>query len=173
MQLSLFSESRFQTPTLNPPQKLLSSKPSFSPGHEPFVQSKSKNSSSDTPEPYEQQIEQKALSGLAQCARGYIIRETKENYEIGSHGEKVWRGGTITRKRIGPDLAAIQFILTNLNPEKWQLKPSGISESNEEDPDLSMLSEKALEELAGLTRTDNHQNENTPQNAESSTAKKY
>lgn len=101
--------------------------------------------------------------GLAQCARGYIVREIKENYEIGPDGQKILRGGTITRKRIGPDLAAIQFILTNLNPGKWRLKPAGIDESREEDPDLSMFSEKLLTELAGGIRTES-KNE-TAQNA--------
>ena len=100
-------------------------------------------------EPLKEKIQQKALLGLAQCARGYVACEKKETFEIGPNGEKILRGTVVTRKRVGPDLAAIQFILTNLNPAAWQLKPSAVSPPVEKEPDLSELSVQTLEELAG------------------------
>ena len=94
-------------------------------------------------------IQQNALLGLARCARGYLVHEKKETFDIGPNGEKNVRSIVVTRKRVGPDLAAIQFILTNLNPTVWQLKPLATPPPPEEDPDLSALSEQTLEELAG------------------------
>lgn len=109
----------------------------------------------DTVQSLSQKMEQKALLGLAQCARGYVVREVKSTYELGSDGHRTLRNEIVTRKRVGPDLAAIQFILTNLNPTAWQLKPAAVTVQPEEEPDLSALSVRALEELAGWIRNDN------------------
>lgn len=114
----------------------------------------------DKPETLKEKIQQKALLGLAQCARGYLSYEKKETFEIGPDGEKILRGTVVTRKRVGPDLAAIQFILTNLNPSAWQLKPTAVSLPPEEDPDLSALSVQTLKELAGWIQK-NPSEENT------------
>ena len=114
-------------------------------------------------------IQQNALLGLARCARGYLVHEKKETFDIGPNGEKNVRSIVVTRKRVGPDLAAIQFILTNLNPTVWQLKPLATPPPPEEDPDLSALSEQTLEELAGwlqkeVPSSDTTRPENPPEN---------
>ena len=114
-------------------------------------------------ETLKEKIQQKALLGLAQCARGYVACEKKETFDIGPDGEKMLRGTVITRKRVGPDLAAIQFILTNLNPAAWQLKPSPIPLSAEEEPDLSELSVQTLEELAGWIQKNTVEEKPVPQ----------
>lgn len=95
---------------------------------------------------------EKALRNLAKKVRGYPTREIKTIYEYTADGEKRIKSETVVRKSVPPDLAAITFTLTNLDPEHWSAKPAATGQPFAELPqaDLSRLSEEALRELSGL-----------------------
>lgn len=76
----------------------------------------------------------------------------KTTYEYDTTGEKKVKNEVVTRKRQGPDLAAIIFVLTNVDPQHWRTK--GFTEQNSisdsvTSPDLSAFTDPELQELAG------------------------
>ena len=68
-------------------------------------------------------LEKKALQGLARCVRGYTMQEVKRTYEPDPEGGRRLKSEVVTRRTVAPDLDAILFALTNLNPDRWQAKP--------------------------------------------------
>ena len=69
-------------------------------------------------------LEKKALQGLARCVRGYTMQEVKRTYEPDPEGGRRLKSEVVTRRTVAPDLDAILFALTNLNPDRWQAKPA-------------------------------------------------
>ena len=76
----------------------------------------------------------KALKSLEKRIRGYLLKE------------------------VTPDLAAITFALSNLDPQRWRAKsaadtgsPPDNDTADDDRPDLSGLSEQALREISGLS----------------------
>ena len=61
-------------------------------------------------------LEKKALQGLARCVRGYTMQEVKRTYEPDPEGGRRLKSEVVTRRTVAPDLDAILFALTNLNP---------------------------------------------------------
>ncbi|MDL2230556.1 hypothetical protein LJB87_02040 [Alistipes sp. OttesenSCG-928-L06] len=99
----------------------------------------------------ENQLYTQALKALTERVMGYTLTEQKKTY-VYENGRKKVKDEVVSKKEIGPDLAAIQFVLTNLAPQRWSGKPDtretdGYGLSADEKPDLSRLSEAALEEL--------------------------
>lgn len=95
----------------------------------------------------------KAIKSLAKRIQGYVLKEVKTTYEFDAEGNKRIKNEVVTRKQVVPDLSAITFTLTNLDPQRWKTKPSSLTESDpdvEEKTDLSQLSESALREISGL-----------------------
>ena len=95
---------------------------------------------------------ERALYALLRKVRGYVFREVKTTYEYDTTGEKKVKNEVVTRKRQGPDLAAIIFVLTNVDPQHWRAK--GYTEQNSitdsvTSPDLSTFTDPELQELAG------------------------
>jgi len=95
-----------------------------------------------------------ALEALKERVSGFTLTESKKTY-VYENGRKRVKDETLNKKEVGPDLAAIQFVLTNLAPAQWSYKPdqreSEAAGSGPDDaPDLSRLSEAALEELNRL-----------------------
>lgn len=104
-------------------------------------------------------LERKSLGALACCVRGYTLREEKTTFELDPMGEKQIKSLVVTRKKVAPDLDAIRFVLTNLNPQTWSVKPTVVpaAESDEEEElDLSSLSDEALELLRTLSTNPEH-----------------
>lgn len=94
----------------------------------------------------------RTLQGLLKRVRGYAVREVKTTYEYDSAGEKRIKNEVVTRKRQGPDLSAIIFVLTNIDPQHWRAK--GFTEQDPalnpvSLPDFSALTDPELQELAG------------------------
>lgn len=58
------------------------------------------------------------------------MQEVKRTYEPGPDDEPRLKSEVITRKTIAPNLDAILFTLANLDPERWQIKPSGNNSKN-------------------------------------------
>lgn len=115
---------------------------------------------------FESLVEQ-ALMALNRRITGYKTTETKVTYAVDKDGNKVVKDHTEVIKEVSPDLSAIVFTLTNRDCDNWQQKPT--SESPEQEPDnndtdLSKLSETTLQELINLynktikndTETDKH-----------------
>ena len=105
-------------------------------------------------------LESKALAGLAKRVRGFSVKEVKTTYELDEEGDRIVKNETVVCKQVPPDLSAIIFTLTNLNRERWQVKPvpeNPETENTLSDPDdeadLSRLSDQALREIAGLTES--------------------
>lgn len=93
---------------------------------------------------------EKAIRGLIRRVNGCVLKEIKQTVEIDANGEKRIKSEIITRKQIAPDLSAIIFALTNINPDKWSAKPSNTASElclDEELIDLSSLSEQTLREM--------------------------
>lgn len=93
-----------------------------------------------------------ALRELLRRVRGYVVREEKTTYEYDGAGEKRIKNEVVTRKRQGPDLSAIIFVLTNIDPQHWKAK--GFTEQDQALnpaalPDFSALTDPELQELAG------------------------
>lgn len=82
---------------------------------------------------------------------GHSVKEVKTTFEIDEDGSKRIKSEVVTAKTLPPELSAIIFTLTNLNPARWKAKPDGgIASVNPDDEvDLSKLSEEALKELSG------------------------
>ena len=103
----------------------------------------------------ENKLYKQALDALKEKIGGYTLTENKKTYTY-ENGRKRVKDETISKKAVGPDLAAIQFVLTNLAPQQWSYKPetreNEVSDYADSDnkPDLSRLSEAALEELNRL-----------------------
>ena len=94
------------------------------------------------------------LDALKKKVGGYTLTEQKKTYTY-ENGRKKIKDESITKKEVGPDLSAIQFVLTNLAPHRWSHKPDererdGTQPDTDNKPDLSRLSEAALEELNRL-----------------------
>lgn len=99
----------------------------------------------------EYDLYKQAVNALKQKVTGYSIEESKKTY-VYDNGRKKVKDQTVVKKEIGPDWAAIQFVLTSLNPEQWSKNAD--KKTNETDrewlPDLSKLSQAALDELNAL-----------------------
>ena len=127
-----------------------------------FCSSPSKTQLSDPGNSFDavQKLESKALAGLAKRVRGFSVKEVKTTYELDEEGNRTVKNETVVCKQVPPDLPAIIFTLTNLNRERWQVKPvpenpeteNTLSDPNDE-ADLSRLSDQALREIAGLTES--------------------
>jgi len=100
----------------------------------------------------EKKLYAEAMNALKQRVSGYTHEESKTTYVYSAEGERVVKDETVTRKYIGPDLSAIQFVLTNLNPGQWNSKAGAKEETPGESAalDLSRLSQAALDELNSL-----------------------
>ena len=48
----------------------------------------------------------------------------KRTYEPDPEGGRRLKSEVVTRRTVAPDLDAILFALTNLNPDRWQAKPA-------------------------------------------------
>ncbi|MCD8186483.1 MAG: hypothetical protein LUD68_08595 [Rikenellaceae bacterium] len=96
-----------------------------------------------------------AVAALQQRIVGYRLTEHKKVYFF-EQGESRLKEEMILQKETGPDLAAIQFVLNHLAPQRWNAKPEekNLSESRSKatsrKPDLSRLSDVALQELERL-----------------------
>lgn len=94
-----------------------------------------------------------AVNALKQKVSGYILEESKKTY-LYEAGKKRVKDEVLVKKEVGPDLSAIQFVLTNLNPGQWSQKPDEKNSLQYNDtegkPDLSLLSQAALDELNRL-----------------------
>ena len=101
----------------------------------------------------ETELYTRALEALKEKISGYTLEESKKTY-IYEKGRKRIKDEVTSRKTVGPDLAAIQFVLTNLNPQQWSYKPDNredpAGQGQGDKPDLSRLSAAALEELNRL-----------------------
>lgn len=99
-------------------------------------------------------LHDKAIEGLIRRVRGFMTSEKKITYERGAQGERIARGEVVTRKQVSPDLQAIIFTLSNLDPESWKAKPevaapqAGLNVSPEDEQAAAMGSD-ALRLLAG------------------------
>ena len=81
---------------------------------------------------------------------GYTQKEIKTIYEYDPDGTRRIKSETVIRKQVGPDLAAITFALTNLDPQHWRAKPeTGADASPADWSDWSDWSDEALREIAG------------------------
>lgn len=98
-------------------------------------------------------LEKKAVKALMKCVAGYTAKEVKSTYEVDKeNGIKYIKSEVITTKTVPPELSAIIFALTNLNPAKWKAKPeasAGEKDSPGDPVDLKELSEATLKELSG------------------------
>ena len=100
----------------------------------------------------EAELYTRAVEALKRKVSGYTLEESKKTY-VWEQGRKRVKDETTVRKDVAPDLAAIRFVLTQLNPALWGLKPGERGAADEEGsgmPDLSRLSQAALEELDRL-----------------------
>ncbi|MFQ8827756.1 MAG: hypothetical protein ACLR76_10515, partial [Alistipes sp.] len=92
---------------------------------------KSETAAGKTPAALIRSLHDKALKSLARRMAGYTQKEIKTIYEYDPDGARRIKSETITRKQVGPDLAAITFALTNLDPQHWRAagnrrrRPSG------------------------------------------------
>ena len=94
------------------------------------------------------------MKALQKRVSGYTTEERKTTYTVDTDGSRVVKDEVVICKEVGPDLSAIQFVLTNLDPVRWKQKPGENSES-EESPadtpvDLKALSDAAMNELKKL-----------------------
>ena len=101
----------------------------------------------------ENDLYRQAVEALKRKVGGYLLTESKKTYGY-ENGRKKVKEEVIHKKEVGPDLSAIQFVLTNLAPARWHYKPEGRegfpTSGPEAKPDLSRLSGAALEELNRL-----------------------
>jgi hypothetical protein len=101
----------------------------------------------------EPELYAEAMNGLKQKISGYLLQESKKTY-IYEEGRRRVKDEVLTTKSVGPDLEAIRFVLTHLNPRLWEAKASAMEELSAADrepaPDLSRLSQAALDELNRL-----------------------
>ena len=92
-----------------------------------------------------------AVNALRQRVRGFQIVESKTTFVMGADNILKVKERVDVTKDVAPDLAAIEFMLTNRDREHWQHKPEVNSVNVEAEHchnvDLSKLSEQALEEL--------------------------
>lgn len=89
-------------------------------------------------------LHDKALKSLARRMTGYTQKEIKTIYEYDPDGTRRIKSETVIRKQVGPDLAAITFALTNLDPQHWRAKPETGADASPAD-----WSDEALREIAG------------------------
>ena len=101
----------------------------------------------------EDELYRQAVDALKRKVAGYVLNESKKTY-VYEKGRKKVKEEVVNKKEVGPDLSAIQFVLTNLAPARWNYKPEGKESpalpGNDDKPDLSRLSQAALEELNRL-----------------------
>lgn len=91
-----------------------------------------------------------ALVALRQRVKGFQMVETKTTYVLGSDNLMKVKERVEVIKDVAPDLSAIIFMLTNRAPNEWRQKPEpevNNVESDSASPDLSALSDQALNEL--------------------------
>ncbi len=104
----------------------------------------------DRADPSSGVLVRKALAGLKKRVAGYDATERKTTYEPAADGQQSVKSEIATTKHYPPDLNAIEFVLTNLDPQRWSAKPvatTGETPSERATPDLSQLSDRALREL--------------------------
>jgi hypothetical protein len=96
----------------------------------------------------------KAVRALQKKVGGYTVEERKTTYIVDADGRRTVKDEVVVSKEVGPDLSAIQFVLTNLDPARWKQKPgedgTGGEPAAEETVDLKALSDAAMEELKRL-----------------------
>ena len=92
-------------------------------------------------------LHDKALKSLSRRMAGYTQKEIKTIYEYDPDGARRIKSETVIRKQVGPDLAAITFALTNLDPQHWRAKPETGADASP--TDWSDWSDEALREIAG------------------------
>jgi hypothetical protein len=101
-----------------------------------------------------QLILNKAVKALQKRVCGYTTEERKTTYTVDADGARTVKDEVVICKEVGPDLAAIQFVLTNLDPVRWKQKPGegeGFDEPEAgEAVDLKALSDAAMQELKKL-----------------------
>lgn len=100
----------------------------------------------------ENELYAEAVNALKQKISGYLLEESKKTY-VYEEGRRRVKDEVLTRKAVGPDLEAIRFVLSNLNPRLWSGKPQereGAEPESGGSPDLSRLSQAALDELNRL-----------------------
>lgn len=91
-----------------------------------------------------------ALGALRQRVKGFQMVETKTTYVSGADNLMKVKERVEVIKDVAPDLSAIIFMLTNRAPNEWRQKPEpevNNVESDSASPDLSALSDQALNEL--------------------------
>lgn len=64
-------------------------------------------------------------------ATGYEVTETKREYRVNEEGELELTKATEQVKHIPGDLKAVEFWLTNREPERWSKSPSEAAEQSE------------------------------------------
>lgn len=96
----------------------------------------------------------KAMRALLKKVAGYTTTERKTTWVVDADGERAVKDETTIIKEVGPDLSAIQFVLTNLDPARWKQKPgegdAAAEETAVETVDLKALSDAAMQELKKL-----------------------
>jgi hypothetical protein len=101
-----------------------------------------------------QLILNKAVKALQKKVAGYTVEERKTTYTVDTEGQRTVKDEVVVSKEVGPDLSAIQFVLTNLDPARWKQKPGEDGTSGEsaaeETVDLKALSDAAMQELKKL-----------------------
>lgn len=102
----------------------------------------------------QQALLNKAVKALQKRVCGYTTEERKTTYTVDADGERLVKDEVVIVKEVGPDLSAIQFVLTNLDPVRWKQKPGEGELSGEpeaaESVDLKALSDAAMQELKKL-----------------------
>ncbi len=76
-----------------------------------------------TPTTPGERLRNRAVAGLGKRASGFVTCEVKTTYEMDGEGNRSVKNQVVTRKQNPPDLAAIIFTLTNIEGERWRVKP--------------------------------------------------
>jgi len=94
------------------------------------------------------------MRALLKKVAGYTTTERKTTWVVGAEGERAVKDETVILKETGPDLSAIRFVLTNLDPARWKQKPGEGDAATDapaaETVDLKALSDAAMAELKKL-----------------------
>lgn len=69
---------------------------------------------------YLQRLEEPAINGLKRRVEGYEYDEIKTVYVPSPSGEPVIATRTVTTKHMPPDVQAIIFVLTNIDPQYFE-----------------------------------------------------
>lgn len=66
-------------------------------------------------------LEKRLVESMANSARGYTWKKTKEEYKVDGGKDKLVKR-TVEDCHVPPNTAAAIFLLTNLDPERWKNK---------------------------------------------------